>query len=102
MIFTKIEKLCSLESISPPRGIFTSLCAFMIYYFKYSSSMKKRLLLSWLWVWVVGAVAMAQVPGAVVAYSPASSGLYIGSPSICILPNGDYLASHDFFGPKMR
>jgi hypothetical protein len=43
---------------------------------------------------------MAQVPGTVVAYSPASSGLYIGSPSVCILPNGEYLASHDLFGPK--
>ncbi|MCP1382820.1 sialidase family protein [Runella salmonicolor] len=42
----------------------------------------------------------AQVPGSVVAYSPAASGLYIGSPSICILSNGDYLASHDLFGPK--
>ncbi|GAB3248027.1 sialidase family protein [Larkinella harenae] len=40
------------------------------------------------------------VPGAIVAYSPASSGLYIGSPSLCVLPNGDYLASHDLFGPK--
>ena len=43
---------------------------------------------------------LGQAPGAVVAHSPASSGLYIGSPSICILPNGDYLASHDLFGPK--
>jgi hypothetical protein len=42
----------------------------------------------------------SQVPGVVVAYSPASSGKYIGSPSICILPNGDYVASHDFFGPE--
>ncbi|UFH53735.1 sialidase family protein [Spirosoma sp. KNUC1025] len=42
----------------------------------------------------------SQVPGTVVAHSPASSGLYIGSPSLCILPNGDYLASHDLFGPK--
>lgn len=39
-------------------------------------------------------------PGTVIHYSPASSGRYIGSPSICILPNGDYLASHDLFGPK--
>lgn len=62
--------------------------------------MKKRLLLGWLVVWILGAVAVAQVPGAVVAYSPASSGLYIGSPSLCILPNGHYLASHDLFGPK--
>ncbi|MEO5996872.1 MAG: sialidase family protein [Chitinophagaceae bacterium] len=40
------------------------------------------------------------VPGVVVDYSPASSGQYLGSPSICILPGGDYVASHDFFGPK--
>ena len=42
----------------------------------------------------------AAPPGTIVDYSPASSGLYIGSPSIVILPNGEYLASHDFFGPK--
>ncbi len=50
-------------------------------------------LISWIFV-------TAQVPGSVVAYSPAASSLYIGSPSICILSNGDYLASHDLFGPK--
>ena len=42
----------------------------------------------------------SKVPGVVVAYSPASSGKYIGSPSLAVLPNGDYVASHDFFGPK--
>ena len=42
----------------------------------------------------------SKVPGHVIDYSPASSGKYIGSPSIAILPNGDYLASHDEFGPK--
>ena len=36
----------------------------------------------------------------VIAHSPASSGKYIGSPSICILPDGTYVASHDYFGPK--
>ena len=41
----------------------------------------------------------SQVPGVIIDHSPASSGRYIGSPSIAILPNGDYLASHDFFGP---
>ena len=39
-------------------------------------------------------------PGVVIDHSPASLGLYIGSPSLAILPNGDYVASHDFFGPK--
>lgn len=39
-------------------------------------------------------------PGVVVDHIPASSGLYIGSPGLCILPDGRYVASHDFFGPK--
>lgn len=42
----------------------------------------------------------AKVPGIVIDHVPASSGVYIGSPSIAILPNGDYVASHDHFGPK--
>jgi len=42
----------------------------------------------------------SHVPGIVIAHSPASSGRYIGSPSIAILPNGNYVASHDYFGPK--
>ncbi|WP_439488339.1 exo-alpha-sialidase [Algoriphagus sp.] len=42
----------------------------------------------------------SKVPGVVVAYSAASSGKYIGSPSLAILPNGEYVASHDLFGPE--
>ncbi len=41
-----------------------------------------------------------KVPGVIIVHSPASSGKYIGSPSIAILPNGTYIASHDFFGPE--
>ena len=41
-------------------------------------------------------------PGIVIDHSPASSRQYVGSPSICILPNGDYLASHDIFGPATK
>jgi len=40
------------------------------------------------------------VPGVVINHSPASSGKYIGSPSIAVLDDGTYLASHDEFGPK--
>ena len=40
------------------------------------------------------------VPGVIIDYSPARSGRYIGSPGIAVLPNGTYVASHDFFGPK--
>jgi|GEM_PF-303384 len=39
-------------------------------------------------------------PGVIISHIPGNSGKYIGSPSICILPNGDYVASHDEFGPK--
>ncbi|CAN5559511.1 sialidase family protein [soil metagenome] len=38
-------------------------------------------------------------PGVVIAHSPAKSKQYIGSPGLAVLPNGDYVASHDFFGP---
>lgn len=41
----------------------------------------------------------SRVPGVVVNHIPASTKTYIGSPGICILPNGDYVASHDHFGP---
>jgi len=41
-----------------------------------------------------------KVPGVVIDHVPASSGLYVGSPSIAVLPGGAYVASHDFFGPK--
>ena len=40
-----------------------------------------------------------KVPGVVVNFIPASTKTYIGSPSISILPNGDYVATHDHFGP---
>jgi hypothetical protein len=43
-----------------------------------------------------------QVPGVVINHSPASSQTYLGSPSIAILPNGDYVVSHDCFGPGAR
>jgi hypothetical protein len=46
------------------------------------------------------AADFSQVPGVVIDHLPASTGLYVGSPSIVIWTNGDYVASHDFFGPK--
>jgi len=38
------------------------------------------------------------VPGVVIGHKPKSSNIYIGSPSIQILPNGNYVASHDITG----
>lgn len=41
-------------------------------------------------------------PGVVIHHSTAATGFYIGSPSLCLLPDGDYLASHDLFGPASK
>src|SRR5262245_18017797 len=43
---------------------------------------------------------VAKVPGVVIAHRPAAGKIYIGSPSIAVLDNGDYLVTHDQFGPK--
>ena len=40
------------------------------------------------------------VPGVVINHIPASEERYVGSPSIAVLPNGDYIVTHDEFGPK--
>jgi hypothetical protein len=44
----------------------------------------------------------AKVPGVVIAHHPARAGAYVGSPSIAILPDGRYVASHDLFGRKTK
>lgn len=57
---------------------------------------------------VVGSVRLAcavdpnhsQTPGVVIEHSPASSGIYVGSPGIAILPSGEYLAKCDEYGPQ--
>lgn len=38
-------------------------------------------------------------PGVVLDYVPAKTKMYVGSPAIAVLPDGGYVASHDFFGP---
>ncbi len=38
-------------------------------------------------------------PGVVIDQSSDAKRIYIGSPSLAILPDGSYVASHDFFGP---
>lgn len=42
------------------------------------------------------------VPGTVIYHSPASTGKFPGSPTICILPNGNYLAACDLFGKEVE
>ena len=41
----------------------------------------------------------SNAPGVIINYLPAISGSYLGSPSVLILPNSEYLVSHDYFGP---
>ena len=40
----------------------------------------------------------ATPPGVVIDYQAAATRQYIGSPSIAILADGSYVASHDYFG----
>lgn len=42
---------------------------------------------------------VSQVPGVVIDHYPARLRNYIGCPSIAILPDGGYVASHSYFGP---
>lgn len=66
--------------------------------------MKKLNLLYVIILLLLPTVVIAQdtttIPGVTINYISAKTGKYIGSPSICVLPNGDYLTSHDEFGPK--
>lgn len=43
-----------------------------------------------------------EIDGVIIEHSPQSTGTYLGSPSICILHNGDYLISHDEFGKGQK
>ncbi len=47
----------------------------------------------------LGRTDHSRVPGVVIDFSPAQSGRYIGSPSLAVLGDGSYVASHDYFGP---
>lgn len=65
--------------------------------------MYKKFFLTIVCICVVCSFLQAQnstVPGIVISHVPQTTGCYIGSPSICIMPNGDYIASHDLFGPQ--
>lgn len=39
-------------------------------------------------------------PGVVVRHIPQATGLFVGAPSITVLPDGAYLAAHQYFGPE--
>ena len=51
-------------------------------------------------VLIASTLAQPNPPGVVIDHSPAVSGMYVGSPALAVLPSGEYVASHDFFGPE--
>lgn len=65
--------------------------------------MKNRLYYLVMITWLISNLCFAQnviPPGVVVNHISKEKGIYIGSPGLCILPDGTYVASHDEFGPK--
>jgi hypothetical protein len=48
------------------------------------------------------AVTAAPPPGVIVDRSPDFQKVYVGCPSIAILPDGNYVASHSWFGPGTK
>jgi hypothetical protein len=47
----------------------------------------------------IGQAVVSQPPGVVIDHSSDPAHIYFGSPSLAVLSNGDYVASHDLFGP---
>ena len=65
----------------------------------------------WILVFLLSALAVgvsvAQVapespPGRIIAHSAASTQIFLGSPSLAVLPDGTYIVSHDTFGPGSK
>lgn len=42
----------------------------------------------------------SDLPGVVIDHSPAASRIYLGSPALAVLPNGEYISKCDEFGPN--
>lgn len=68
--------------------------------------MKKILLFAFAYCLVFTVTAQtydfSKVPGVVINHSPASTKVYLGTPSICILPDGTYLISNEIFNVGKR
>ena len=47
----------------------------------------------------IAQVAPDSPPGRIIAHSAASTQIFLGSPSLSVLPDGTYMVSHDTFGP---
>ncbi|MFH1918269.1 MAG: sialidase family protein [Planctomycetota bacterium] len=49
--------------------------------------------------WLIVPAFGSDPPGVVIDRSPDFARVYVGCPSIAVLPSGDYVASHSWFGP---
>ena len=66
---------------------------------KWEAWAKRSSVLPWIWQPPYRVAGVPMPPGVIIDYHPTASKQYIGSPSIAVLPDGSYVASHDFFGP---
>ncbi|HSH15297.1 MAG TPA: exo-alpha-sialidase, partial [Verrucomicrobiae bacterium] len=48
----------------------------------------------------LAAADFSTVPGTIITHQPASTGIFLGSPGLAVLPDGTYLAKCDEFGPQ--
>lgn len=64
--------------------------------------MKKSLILLSVLFILNNTFAQTKLPGVEVYHSSVTTGIYLGSPSIVVLPNGTYVASMDEFGAKLE
>lgn len=48
----------------------------------------------------LAAADFSTVPGTIITHQPASTGIFLGSPGLVVLPDGTYLAKCDEFGPQ--
>ncbi len=54
---------------------------------------------TWVVLWLALPAFASEPPGVIIDRSPDFARVYVGCPSIAILPGGDYVASHSWFGP---
>lgn len=62
--------------------------------------MKYPLLISFFLALQLTVWAQSRPPGSIVTHVPAATKTYIGSPALAVLPDGSYVAAHDYFGPN--
>lgn len=65
----------------------------------YANKLAAMLIGAWTLQAMLVEIVYATPPGVVIAFSDPASQIYLGNPSFAVLPNGDYVVSHDAWGP---